>query len=85
MKTPRQGGLGVASHDTQLLSTRDLASRIPSLTNGTSEITAIQKYIKPKGPKAFIVRAVWRKNKPAYSWVITNKENFTEGQNIDQA
>jgi hypothetical protein len=34
--------------------------------------TVIQKYIKSKGSKAWVVRAVWQDQKPAYAWVITD-------------
>jgi len=36
----------------------------------------IQKFIKSNGPKAFICRTVWRKDKNPFSWVITNKADF---------
>lgn len=36
----------------------------------------IQKFIKSNGPKAFIVRTVWRNDRTPYSWIITNKHDF---------
>jgi hypothetical protein len=36
----------------------------------------IQKFVKSKGPNAFITRAIWRKNKPPSCYVITNKTSF---------
>ena len=36
----------------------------------------IQRFIKCKGPKAFICRSVWRKNKPPYLYILTNKANY---------
>ena len=37
---------------------------------------AIQRFIKCRGPKAFVCRSVWRRNKPAYIYILTNKDNF---------
>ena len=37
---------------------------------------AIQRFIKCRGPKAFICRSVWRRNKPAYIYILTNKANY---------
>ena len=37
---------------------------------------AIQRFIKCRGPKAFVCRSVWRRNKPAYIYILTNKANF---------
>jgi len=47
---------------------------IPILVN--LEPVVIQKFIKSNGPKAFICRTVWRKEKNPFSWVITNKADF---------
>lgn len=32
--------------------------------------------MKCKGPNAFIIRAIWRKNKPPSCYVITNKTTY---------
>ena len=37
---------------------------------------AIQRYIKCRGPKAFVCRSVWRRNKPPYIYILTNKANY---------
>lgn len=50
-----------------------------------SELYAIQKYVKSKGPNAFIIRSHYRKNKPPHSFVITNKMSYFEnGPMIDE-
>lgn len=36
----------------------------------------IQRFVKSKGPNAFITRAVWKKNKPPSCYVITNKTSY---------
>lgn len=41
-------------------------------------MTVIQKFVRCKGPYAFVCRAVWRRFKPSYTWVITNKVGFNE-------
>ena len=37
---------------------------------------AIQRYIKCRGPKAFVCRSVWRRDKPPYIYILTNKANY---------
>ena len=37
---------------------------------------AIQRFIKCRGPKCFICRSVWRKEKPPYVYILTNKANY---------
>lgn len=39
-------------------------------------MNAIQKFIKPKGPRAFVNRTVWRRDRQIQSWMITNKVDF---------
>lgn len=39
-------------------------------------MNAIQKFIKAKGPRAFINRTVWRRDSQIQSWMITNKIDF---------
>ena len=63
--------------DIELLNSRDLAERAPSCY-GRGELCAIQKFIKCKGPQPFIVRSVWRKDDPNYSWMITAKHKFQD-------
>ena len=38
----------------------------------TSGQCSIQRFIKCKGPKSFICRSVWRRNKSPYVYIITN-------------
>jgi hypothetical protein len=66
------------------MSTRDLAQK---MTGGgaVQELYVIQKYIKSKGPNAFVIRAHYRKNRPPHSYVITNKISYFEnGPTIDE-
>ena len=37
---------------------------------------AIQRFIKCRGPKAFVCRSVWRRDKPPYIYILTNKANY---------
>jgi len=48
------------------------------------EINIIQKFIKSNGPKAFIVRTVWRNDRSPYSWIITNKHDFYTSAKIPE-
>ena len=34
--------------------------------------------MRSKGPYAFVCRAVWRRYKPAYTWIVTNKVAFND-------
>src|SRR5262249_6261324 len=58
------------------MSTRDLAQRMSQVGSSNSDIFVVQKFVKSKGPNAFICRAIWRKNKPPTCFVITNKTSF---------
>ncbi|CAK94850.1 unnamed protein product (macronuclear) [Paramecium tetraurelia] len=40
------------------------------------DMCVIQKFVKSNGPKAFICRTIWRKDKNPYCYIITNKEDF---------
>ena len=37
---------------------------------------AIQRFVKCRGPKAFVCRSVWRRTKPPYIYILTNKANY---------
>ena len=37
---------------------------------------AIQRFVKCKGPCAFLCRSVWRRDKPPYVYILTNKVKF---------
>lgn len=37
---------------------------------------AIQRFVKCRGPKAFICRSVWRKEKPPFIYILTNKAKY---------
>lgn len=41
---------------------------------------AIQRFVKCRGPKAFICRSVWKKDKPSYIYILTNKANFHDDE-----
>lgn len=61
----------------EFLNSRDLAERVPTWF-GRGSVIVIQKFIKCKGPQPFIVRSVWRKDKPWYSWIISAKHKFED-------
>ena len=48
------------------------------MLGGHGEKFCVQRFVKCKGPKAFIYRVVWRKHKPNYAWVITNKTHYND-------
>jgi len=43
---------------------------------------SIQRFVKSKGPKAFICRSVWRRNKSPYVYILTNLNGFHD--NLDE-
>lgn len=56
-----------------------LSDRLLGLnSNIGGETMVIQKFIRPKGPNAFVARVCWRRQKPPYTWMITNKVTFRE-------
>ena len=44
----------------------------------------MQRFVKCRGPKAFICRTVWRRGKPAYVYILTNKANYNDISNIQE-
>ncbi len=46
------------------------------LFSKTGSQMAIQRFIKCRGPKAFVCRSVWRRDKPPYIYILTNKANY---------
>ena len=42
------------------------------------ETSVLQRYIKSKGPKAYICRTIWKKNANPISWIITNKLSYND-------
>jgi len=49
------------------------------------EATVIQKFVKSNGPKAFICRTVWRKDKNPFCWIITNKADYYSEEKLPEA
>jgi len=49
-----------------------------NLLSKNSSQFAIQRFVKCKGPKAFICRTVWRRDKHSYSYILTNKLNYKD-------
>ena len=39
---------------------------------------AIQRFVKCRGPRAFLCRSVWRREKPPYVYIFTNKANYLD-------
>jgi len=57
-------------NNVEVLNLKSLESNLFSKNNSAF---AIQRFIKCRGPKAFICRSVWCKNKPPYVYILTNK------------
>ena len=41
---------------------------------------AIQRFVKCRGPRAFLCRSVWRRDKPPYVYILTNKANYLDDE-----
>ena len=67
------------SNKIELLSTRLMTEKLIGLTGQQgAELLVLQKFVRSKGPYAFVCRAVYRRNKTSYTWVITNKMKYKE-------
>jgi len=49
-----------------------------SLISKNSSQFAIQRFVKCRGPKAFICRTVWKRNKTSNVYILTNKLNYND-------
>ncbi|OQR81284.1 hypothetical protein THRCLA_23405, partial [Thraustotheca clavata] len=72
-------GQTVLGNNIKLLSTVELRSALTKAV-GTPVTFALQKYVKPKGPKAFLVRGVYKAGKAPSGWMINNKLPFQSHQ-----
>lgn len=63
-------------NDLKLVSKRDLPNVLNTGLSSRGEVVVFQRFIKANGPKPFIVRTCWRKNKNSYSYIITNKKDY---------
>ncbi|KDO34233.1 hypothetical protein SPRG_19071 [Saprolegnia parasitica CBS 223.65] len=72
-----KAGLGhvVSGNHVKLLSTIELRSALTKAV-GSPVTFALQKYVKPRGPKAFLVRAIYKAGKAPTGWMINNKAPF---------
>mmetsp|Transcript_33791 Transcript_33791/g.30621 ORF Transcript_33791/g.30621 Transcript_33791/m.30621 type:complete len:165 (+) Transcript_33791:434-928(+) len=46
----------------------------------SKETICLQRYIKSIGPKPFIVRTCWRKDRNPYVWIITSKHDYNSNE-----
>jgi LMBR1 domain-containing protein 1 len=65
----------IEKNDLKLLNQDELEKY---LFSKKSEVFVIQKFVKCRGPKAFVCRTVWRRNKPPYVYILTNKANYMD-------
>ncbi|EQC34566.1 hypothetical protein SDRG_07891 [Saprolegnia diclina VS20] len=72
-----KAGIGhvVSGNHVKLLSTIELRSALTKAV-GSPVTFALQKYVKPRGPKAFLVRAIYKAGKAPTGWMINNKAPF---------
>jgi hypothetical protein len=48
------------------------------VTNANIDQFVIQSFIKCKGPKAFVCRTIWRKEKKPYLYILSNKTSYSD-------
>ncbi|CAD8139136.1 unnamed protein product [Paramecium pentaurelia] len=71
----------LVGNEIKLVCCRDLQSQINVNFSNRMDLCVIQKFVKSNGPKAFICRTIWRKDKNPYCYIITNKEDFFSQSN----
>ena len=69
----REGLLG--ENQLTLLNLEELEKCLFSKSGGP---VAIQRFVKCRGPRAFLCRSVWRREKPPYVYIFTNKANYLD-------
>ena len=74
-KTPIYKGSRLDENLLRLLNLDELER---ALFSKQSSIFAIQRFVKCRGPKAFICRTVWRRGKPPFIYILTNKSNYND-------
>lgn len=74
-KTPIYSGDLLESNHLEVLNQDDLEKHLFSKSSSPS---VIQKYIKCRGPKAFICRSVYRKSKNPFVYIFTNKAGYSD-------
>lgn len=72
-------------NDIELLTTKELSLTTQGLFSSREGTSVVQKYVKPIGSKAFVVRAVWRKDNKHYSYVISNKASMYDPEKINES
>eukprot|EP00742_Colponemidia_sp_Colp-10_P005596 GILJ01005982.1.p1 GENE.GILJ01005982.1~~GILJ01005982.1.p1 ORF type:complete len:988 (+),score=146.86 GILJ01005982.1:2024-4987(+) len=77
-KPVRDKGGRVLQNRTNVMNTRELSLLVPAITSSAGEKMVIQKFIKCRGPKPFVCRAVWRQDKAPQAWIITGKTGFAD-------
>ena len=75
-------------NDIRIMTTRDVSMIAQSMVTSKVgmmfdkswiiwlEVMCLQKYVKSVGPKAFICRTCWRKDRSPYVWIITNNADY---------
>ncbi len=72
-KMPNYKGTKFEDNILELLNQEELERYIFSKN---SNPYCLQRFVKCRGPKAFVCRSVWRRTKPAYVYILTNIANY---------
>jgi len=85
LKKPQGKDFSYIGNDIRLLTLKDLSLIAQSIVSSRGDIVCVQKFVKSMGPKAFVCRTCWRRDKNPYVWVITNTKDFyNEDENVPE-
>ncbi|CAK83163.1 unnamed protein product (macronuclear) [Paramecium tetraurelia] len=66
----------LVGNEIKLVCCRDLQTQINANFSNRMDLTVIQKFVKSNGPKAFICRTIWRKDRNPFCYIVTNKDDY---------
>jgi len=72
----------LVGNDVSLVKSRDVEMMAQSLFAEKTQITALQRFIRSNGPKAYTCRTIWRRDHRPFSWIITNKRDFKNQDHV---
>ncbi|KAL4477278.1 hypothetical protein ABPG73_003404 [Tetrahymena malaccensis] len=78
LKKPCYRNQELVGNDVNIVSKSELDTVSSNLFQDKNQLTVLQRFVKSNGPKAFICRTIWRKDKNPYAWIVTNKLDYKD-------
>lgn len=78
LKKPQYKNLELVGNDVKSVVVKELPALTANIMSTRGDVTVLQRYVRSKGPKAFICRSVWRRGSNALAWLITNKHDLND-------